>query len=141
MEIRYRTRFAVDDTALSRLHARAFDYAETPFAWGRVLGQPATVTFVGAFLGADLVGFAQARRTDPGQAGLLDVAVDPDRQRRGIGLALVRHVIRDVEAAGLSRLLVEFEPPLSEFYFGRCGFSRRDATTGVRWLSRPQPPV
>ena len=138
VQISYRSRFTVDDVALSALHARAFGYAEQVFAWGRSLDHPVTITWVGAFDGSRLVGFVQARSTGPEDALLFDTAVDPESQGRGIGTGLVTHAVRDIEGAGFHRVLAEFEPPLSRFYVGRCGFTRRDATTAS--LSLPRPP-
>ena len=136
MQVLYRSRFAADDDALSGLHARAFGYAESRFAWGRRLDHPVTATWVGAFAGTRLVGFVQARSTRPDQALLLDTAVDPGCQRAGIGAGLVGQAVRDLEEAGFRRVLAEFEPHLSAFYVGRCGFTRRDASTASLSLPR-----
>lgn len=53
-------------------------------------------------------------------AFLLDTAVDPGWQHRGIGRLLVEAAAADAAAAGCERLHVDFEPHLEEFYLSRC---------------------
>ncbi len=133
MPITYRSRFAVDDAALSRLHARAFDFPEgTVTPWRRRLERHA-LTWIGAFAGDTLVGFVQVAWDGGAHAFLLDTAVDPAHQRRGIGAGLVAAAVEDVTAAGCEWLHVDFEPHLAGFYTGRCGF--RGTAAGVRRLS------
>jgi ribosomal protein S18 acetylase RimI-like enzyme len=136
VRIRYRSRFAVDDAALSRLQAGAFGYADTVFPWGARLAGRATITWIGAFAGTQLVGFAQARRTPSGFAQLFDVAVAPRHQRLGIGVHLVRRAVQDVRVAGFAGVLAEFEEHLADFYVRRCGFVAADATTATMPLNR-----
>ena len=45
-------------------------------------------------------------------AFLLDTAVDPDRQRSGIGARLVRAIVDETTAAGCDWLHVDYEPHL-----------------------------
>ena len=132
MPITYVSRFAVDDAVLSRLHARAFGYAETVSGWRRRLDRHA-LTWIGAFHddGA-LIGFVQVAWDGGTHAFLLDTAVAPEHQRRGVGAGLVAAAVRDVEAAGCEWLHVDFEPHLAGFY-GRCGF--RGTAAGVLPLS------
>ncbi len=49
---------------------------------------------------------------------LSPLAVDPDRQQRGIGAALVRAVVARVDAAGEPLVVLEGSP----IYYGRFGF-------------------
>jgi ribosomal protein S18 acetylase RimI-like enzyme len=115
------SRFPVDDTQLSALHARAFGapYAVRP--WARRLAEHA-LTWIGAFDGPDLAGFVQVCWDGGEHAFLLDTAVDPDHQHRGIGEQLVRTATAEARAAGCTWLHVDFEPPLASFYLSRCGF-------------------
>jgi ribosomal protein S18 acetylase RimI-like enzyme len=80
------------------------------------------LTWVGAFDGAELVGFVQVCWDGGDHAFLLDTAVDPDRQHRGIGRRLAETAIGEARAAGCEWLHVDFEPHLSAFYLDGCGF-------------------
>lgn len=119
-EIVLTSRFTVDDVTLSDLHARAFGHPPEPVPWAERLERHA-LTWVGAFDGDRLVGFVQVCWDGGEHAFLLDTAVDPDAQRRGLGTALVRRATADVRAAGCAWLHVDFEPHLADFYAG-CGF-------------------
>ncbi len=66
-------------------------------------------------------------------AFLLDTAVDPDRQRSGIGARLVRAIVDETTAAGCDWLHVDYEPHLASFYTEACGFSSTSA--GLRRLT------
>jgi ribosomal protein S18 acetylase RimI-like enzyme len=120
--IRYECRFEVDDRVLSSLHARAFggDSGEVR-PWAQRLERHA-LTWVGAFENEELVGFVQVCWDGGGHAFLLDTAVDPDRQHRGIGRRLAETAIGEARAAGCAWLHVDFEPHLSTFYLDGCGF-------------------
>ena len=117
----------MDDEALSRLQARASGQhfsGTQPWA-GRL--DHYSVTWVGAFVaGERLVGFAHAC-TDGGQhAFLLDPAVDPDWQHRGLGQRLVARVADEATAAGCTWLHVDHRPELTPFYRA-CGFAPTEA--------------
>ena len=136
MPVTYVSRFPVDDAALNRLHARAFGHHPAAVPWARRLERHA-LTWAGAFDddddGGGLVGFVQVAWDGGEHAFLLDTAVDPAHQRRGIGAGLVRVAVRDAAAAGCTWLHVDFEPHLAGFYLGRCGF--RGSAAGVLPLS------
>jgi predicted N-acetyltransferase YhbS len=120
--IELRSRFPVDDASVSALHARAFGGdpgSVTP--WAERLDRHA-LTWIGAFAGDRLVGFVQVCWDGGAHAFLLDTAVDPEWQHRGIGRRLVRRAIDDTRAAGCEWLHVDFEPHLSGFYLERSGF-------------------
>jgi ribosomal-protein-alanine N-acetyltransferase len=120
--IRLVPRFEVDDRVLSALHARAFGSGPTEVRpWSRQLERHA-LTWVGAFEGDELIGFVQVCRDGGGHAFLLDTAVDPGRQRGGVGRSLVETAIRETRAAGCEWLHVDFEPHLRRFYLDGCGF-------------------
>jgi GNAT superfamily N-acetyltransferase len=120
--VRLESRFLVDDRELSVLHARAFggDPADVQ-PWARRLERYA-LTWIGAFEGARLTGFVQVCWDGGSHAFLLDTAVDPDRQHRGVGVALVTAAAAETRAAGCEWLHVDFEPHLEHFYLDRCGF-------------------
>jgi len=115
------SRFPVDNDELSALHTRAFRGAVQPTPWRERLQRHA-LTWVGAFDNGRLVGFVQVCWDGGAHAFLLDTAVDPQWQRRGIGLRLVEAAAADAAAAGCDWLHVDFEPHLEEFYLGKCGF-------------------
>jgi ribosomal protein S18 acetylase RimI-like enzyme len=125
--IEIRTRFAVDDRELSALHALAFgDDPASVRPWARRLERHA-LTWVGAVDAGTLVGFVQVCWDGGDHAFLLDTAVHPDRQRRGVGVALVRAAVAQVRAAGCEWLHVDFEPHLAGFYRAACGFRPTEA--------------
>jgi len=119
-EPQLRARFAVDDVALSELHARAFARpAASPVievqAWRAQL-ERYSVSWVGAFAGEDLVGFVHACWDGGLHAFLLDTVVDPRCRRRGLGTRLVTHLVSEVRAAGCQWLHVDYEAHLESFY-------------------------
>lgn len=131
MPIELVSRFAVDDAELSSLHSRAFGGdPEQVTPWAQRLGRYA-LTWVGAFDDADgrLVGFVQVCWDGGAHAFLLDTAVDPRWQHRGVGAGLVRVAVADATAAGCTWLHVDFETHLTAFYLERCGF--RPTSAGV----------
>jgi ribosomal protein S18 acetylase RimI-like enzyme len=120
--IEYVSRFPVDDALLSALHARAFgDGAETMTPWAARLRRHA-LTWIGAVDAGRLVGFVQVCWDGGEHAFLLDTAVEPEWQRRGVGAGLVAAAVADTAAAGCTWLHVDFEDRLSAFYLDRCGF-------------------
>lgn len=129
-----RVRFVVDDKAFSDLHGRAFGYMSTRVEpWTQRL-QRHSLTWIGAFYRGSLVGFAHACSDGGSHAFVLDTAVDPDYQRRGIGRALVQTLAAEAMAAGCEWLHVDYEPHLDAFYRHACGFRATDA--GLLNLSR-----
>ena len=121
MAIELVPRFTVDDQQLSVLHAGAF--GGDPAAvrpWSQRLERHA-LTWIGAFDADRLVGFVQVCWDGGDHAFLLDTAVDPGHQGRGIGVALVEAAAGEVRAAGCTWLHVDFEPHLTSFYRS-CGF-------------------
>ncbi|MEU8819016.1 GNAT family N-acetyltransferase [Actinoplanes sp. NPDC048796] len=120
MTIELIPRFPVEDGALNALHARAFGTgSEAP--WARRLERHA-LTWIGAFDSGALIGFVQVCWDGGSHAFLLDTAVDPAHQHRGIGVALVEAATAEARAAGCEWLHVDFEPHLAHFYLDRCGF-------------------
>lgn len=128
-----RVRFPVDDAVLNALHAAAFGGAAADVPWRERLERHA-LTWVGAFDGETLVGFVQVAWDGGTHAFLLDTAVHPDRQRQGIGIALVARAATEASATGCGWLHVDYGPDLAPFY-AACGFRPTDA--GVLRLTRP----
>lgn len=135
MSVELRDRPAVDDAELSGLHARAF---RAPFQlqpWAeRLAGH--SLTWVGAFDGGRMVGFANVAWDGGVHAFLLDVVVEPVRQGEGIGAAVVAEAARLAGEAGCEWLHVDFVPEHTAFYLDRCGFGRSDAGV-IRLVGAP----
>lgn len=132
MSIELVSRFSVDDGELSALHARAFGgdgHQVTP--WRERLHRHA-LSWVGAFDAGRLVGFVQVCWDGGAHAFLLDTAVDPTWQHRGVGRRLVEAAAAAATAAGCHWLHVDFEPHLAGFYLRQCGFTATPA--GLRRL-------
>lgn len=121
-----RIRFAVDDEALSRLHADAFGGDRAVVPWRARLERHSR-SWVGAFAGERLVGFVHAVWDGGNHAFLLDTAVAPDLHRQRIGSALVQALAGDLRELGIEWLHVDFEPHLHSFYRDACGFRATDA--------------
>jgi GNAT superfamily N-acetyltransferase len=124
--VELRARPDVDDAELSGLHARAFGSTLQVQSWAQRLARH-SLTWVGAFDGGRMVGFANVAWDGGVHAFLLDVVVEPARQGGGIGAAVVAEAARLAGAAGCEWLHVDFVPEHAAFYLDRCGFTRTDA--------------
>jgi GrpB-like predicted nucleotidyltransferase (UPF0157 family) len=101
--VTYQWRFPVPDDQVVALHAAAFgDDANTdPTSWRRQ--RPLSLGWVTAILGGDptvLIGFANVAWNGDRHAFLLDVAVHPARQRRGIATRIVNRAATEAQAVG-----------------------------------------
>ncbi|MET0189932.1 MAG: GNAT family N-acetyltransferase [Pseudonocardia sediminis] len=121
-----RVRCAIDDVALSTLHARAFGETPRLRPWSAQLERH-SLSWIGAFEGETMTGFANLAWDGGGHAFLLDVVVHPSRQRRGIGRALVAQAIREATDSGCSWLHADFADDLAPFYRDVCGLSPTSA--------------
>jgi ribosomal protein S18 acetylase RimI-like enzyme len=121
-----RSRFAVDDSALSNLHDSAFGSSGTVSPWADRLSR-FSVSWVGAFDGDRLVGFVHAVLDGGRHAFFLDTAVHSEYRRCGVGEALVGRLVSDVRDAGCEWLHVDYEPHLRPFYEESCRFRRTHA--------------
>ena len=130
-----RARPAIDDTELSGLHARAFGATPRPQPWAQRLARH-SLTWIGAFDGGRMVGFANVAWDGGVHAFLLDVVVEPARQGEGIGAAVVAEAVRLAGEAGCEWLHVDFVPEHAAFYLDRCGFERSDAGV-IRLVATP----
>ena len=124
MGVRLSVGAAVEDEALSRLHALAFGtpYGLQPFR-SRLTAH--SLTWVTAYADEDdrLVGFVNVAWDGGAHAFVVDTVVDPGHRNQGVGRALVRRAAREARAAGCEWLHVDFEDRLSAFYLDACGFS------------------
>lgn len=112
----------VDDDALSRLHAEAFDGEPASVPWSeRLHGQ--SLTWVTASRGRELVGFVNVVGDGGSHAFLLDTCVAPAVQGRGIGRLLVESAAREARALGCEWLHVDHEPEEAPFYEVGCGMT------------------
>jgi ribosomal protein S18 acetylase RimI-like enzyme len=100
-----------------------------PLSWAEARLEKAGEYWFGAFDGAELVG-AICLRTQEGEkirhsASLNALVVDPERQREGIGAALVAHLIASARALGYLRqitLTVHEGNTAAERLYDRFGF-------------------
>lgn len=80
-----------------------------------------SLTHLGAFDAAQLIGFVNVAWDGGIHAFLLDTTVHPDYRRRGIASRLVKAATAEARKRGARWLHVDFEPQLLGFYEG-CGF-------------------
>jgi GNAT superfamily N-acetyltransferase len=117
----YALRGAVDDVALSQLHAAAFGETPRLQPWARRLAAH-SLTWVTAVEDARLVGFVNVAWDGGTHAFLLDTVVAPDRQRAGIGRELVARARTAAVDAGCAWLHVDYAAAHTDFY-SACGFT------------------
>jgi GNAT superfamily N-acetyltransferase len=93
--------------------------------WDQV--RPHSLGWVTARLGdGALVGFVNVAWDGADHAFLVDTKTRPDRQRRGIGTAVVRLAALRARDAGCEWLHVDFESRYRSFYLEACGFAGTD---------------
>ncbi len=114
------------DAEVSRLHHAAFGGKYELRPWRAQLEQRSK-SWVGAFDGDVLCGFVHAVWDGGRHAFLLDTAVGPGMQRRGVGTTLVSTIVSDLKASGIEWLHVDYAPHLTEFYTAACGFESTEA--------------
>jgi putative acetyltransferase len=115
--------------ALLRLHLQGMHASSPPgnvFALDLSGLTAAGVTVWTAWLDGRIAGIAALRELGDGSGELKSMRTDPDLLRRGVGSALLEHVIRVARERGLKRLSLEtgsgatFEPALA--LYRRRGF-------------------
>ena len=122
-QVRFRVQPSVSDESLNDLFASAWGNHE-PRTFQPVLRR--SLTYICAFDNAKLVGFVNVA-WDGGLHGfILDVTVDRQYQRQGIGTELVKRAAAVSRDRGLEWLHVDFEARLAPFYRG-CGFGPSEA--------------
>ena len=131
--VRLSVREAVDDAALSRLHASAFGGTYRLQPWSSRLAAH-SLSWVTAHDDADLlIGFVNVAWDGGAHAFILDCVVHPDAQRAGLGAALVHRAAQEAGSAGCTWLHVDFEQHLARFYLDTCGF--RTTAAGLLHLT------
>ena len=80
------------------------------------------LTYVCAYEGDQLIGFAKVISDGGVHAFLLDPTVDPDFQRKGIGRLLVTKCVEIARLNNIEWIHVDFEPRFESFY-RECGFT------------------
>lgn len=122
VEIGWRQPFT--STEANRLHAEAFEasqYDDDEWDWVRLV-ENHSLGWVTARLDGALVGFANVISDGFVHAWLQDVMVDPAKQRRGIGVQLIRQATEQATRAGCEWLHVDFDDDVADFYYRGCGF-------------------
>ncbi|WP_405593115.1 GNAT family N-acetyltransferase [Streptomyces sp. NBC_01190] len=132
--VELKIRFPVDDVVLSALHHAAFDPDSavddfTVIPWASRLERH-SLTWIGAFSGARLVGFVHAVWDGGAHAFVLDTSVHPEFQRRNIGKDLVDAVTVEAVRAGCEWVHVDYDEENVDFYEKACGF--RPTPAGLR---------
>jgi ribosomal protein S18 acetylase RimI-like enzyme len=123
--IEYRERCAVDDVALSQLHAAAFAENARLVPWSSRLAEH-SLSWLGAFDGERLVGFVNLAWDGDRHAFLLDAVVAPAHRGAGIGTELVGRAVRVAAEAGCRWLHADFAPHLTPFARA-CGLPSTEA--------------
>ena len=120
--MRLSVRGAIDDVALSRLHASAFGGPYRLLPWSNRLAAH-SLSWVTAHDAADvLTGFVNVAWDGGAHAFILDCVVHPDARRTGLGSALVHRAAQEARGADCTWLHVDFEQHLTRFYVDSCGF-------------------
>ena len=115
-----------DHAAVARLHRLAFGGdAEARLVDALRRSDTVAVSLVAQSDDAVIVGHVLLSRlvSPPGALGLAPLAVLPDRQRRGVGSALVRAALARAREGGWAAAFVLGDPA----YYGRFGFSAEAA--------------
>ena len=108
----------------NNLHAAAFGtrvFSDEEWDW-RALVEAHSLGWCTARIDGRLVGFANVLWDGFVHAWVQDVMVAPDRQRDGIGVAIVELATEGAASAGCEWLHVDFDPEHAVFYLERCGF-------------------
>ena len=107
MDDRYRIRPAspADAAILSLLERRCFSDPWTAEGFREVLSAPVCFGLVAA-KGKDVQGYFLARLV-AGEGEVLNLAVDPDHRRRGIGRALLEAGLRELQLRGGREVFLE----------------------------------
>lgn len=108
----------VTDPEMNALFTAAWE-SESTTAWAPILDR--SLTWITARRDGRLVGFVNVATDGGAHAFLLDTTVHPDEQRQGLGRQLIEAAAEDARQRGAHWLHVDFEPHLSDFYFG-AGF-------------------
>jgi mycothiol synthase len=83
-------------------------------------------TVLVAELDGEVVGAGLGGRSDDPQRGYVAPRVHPEARRRGVGTALLEHLVEFVESLGLTRLSGQVTEPGSKLFAERYGFAESD---------------
>ena len=133
MTVRFEWRGAFFSAEVEALHAAGFGHETRPGHDWRRLVDGHSLGWVCAREDDHLVGFANVAWEGSAHAFLLDVMVEPRRQRSGVGSGLVRRALREAQAVGCEWMHVDFEDQLEGFYMHACGF--RSTRAGLMRLT------
>jgi GNAT superfamily N-acetyltransferase len=120
--VRYEWRGVFANAALNALHAEGFGHRVLDDDWWGQVNRH-SLGWVCAWDGDELVGFVNVPWDGAIHAFILDTLTAARVRRQGIGRELVAVAAREAAAAGCEWLHVDFDEPLSDFYFGACGFT------------------
>jgi [ribosomal protein S18]-alanine N-acetyltransferase len=93
--------------AIQQKNPQAAEWKESDYA--RLAEAPSGVLLVAEAAAGQILGFAAAQGVAD-EAELQNLAVDPERQRHGLGQALLEGVHRRLRAAGIKRIYLEVRP-------------------------------
>lgn len=137
MDCEYRLTRDLDPGAVLRLYAGPgwWEPGDDPGAIPKLLAGSFRVA--AAFDGARLVGMARAISDGASDAYIQDVVVDPDCRGRGIGGRLVRMLVGELRAAGVSWIGLVGAPGTEGFY-SRLGFAPLAEHVPMRYLAEEE---
>lgn len=121
----YHPRGPATDEEINGLHQQAFKHTNDA-RWNKALSQH-SITWITARLDGRLVGFVNVIGDGGEHAVLLDTAVWPRLQGRGIGRRLVAEAAGEAARVGCRWLHADYEPRLVGFYESACGLRRTNA--------------
>jgi len=126
MTFSLRWRAALDNHAVNRLHADAFNHEPFDDDW-RAKVERQSIGWVTATGSNGFLGFVNVVLDGGVHAWLQDVTVAQSVQRIGVGSAIVAHAIERTKDAGREWLHVDFDADHAECYLDACGFSETRA--------------
>lgn len=94
----------------------------------------ASLTYICAYAGTQLVGFINLAWNGGSHAFILDTTVHSSFQRQGIGSQLLRQAVQVAHSHRIVWLHVDYEPHLDSFYRS-CGF--RSTMAGILNVQEP----
>jgi ribosomal protein S18 acetylase RimI-like enzyme len=132
LEIAWRAPFTNEE--IHALHAAAFNtklYTGDDWDWVALCDKH-SFGWVTARLDGALVGFANVITDGFAHAWLQDVIVDPEKQRLGIGVAVVDRATDEAKKTECEWLHVDFDDDVADFYYRRLGFQKTNG--GLKYL-------
>jgi GNAT superfamily N-acetyltransferase len=124
--VEYSWRGAFRNADVNALHAEGFGHRLLDDDWVAQV-ERYSLGWVTAVEDGALVGFVNVAWDGGVHAFLLDTVVRADRQRRGIGRALVAAAVHGARPSGCEWLHVDFDEHLRAFYLDECGFTSTGA--------------